>query len=434
MKKTMNYTLFVMAVMTALITGCDFETDTNGLELTVNEGTDQDIDTLSTPETLELTPEELDLVNNSNVFALNLFKQIRDSTIMGMKAFIISPMSITYALGMLNNGAAGNTQAQINRVLGFGDTGASGINDFCYKMQKMAPTLDSLTKIKIANTIFMNEGYELTPKFTQIANTYYNAYPVTRKFDSQTLYAINKWASDNTEQMIDNVLNENTFDPNAVSYLLNAIYFKGIWKYKFNNSLTEEAEFIHVGDMDVITTCKMMCMHNIKLEYSENQEYQAIRLPYGNGSFQMTVLLPKFKNNQMLNILPEVPTIETWDLLNNTMDSVDIDYLRIPRFETDTNIDLIPVMSALGMKDAFGVGADFSNFCNTSVSIGLMKQVAKIKVDEEGSEAAAVTVIGVRTVMEQFKTVTFDANHPFLYFISESNTGAIMFMGQYTGF
>ena len=154
----------VVTVMTALITGCDPATDIKEPELI--------IDPVYPPETMELTKAEQGMVNSSNEFAFNLFKQIRESTNLTMRSIVVSPISITYALGMLNNGAAGNTQAQINRVLGFSETGASGINDFCYKMQSMLPALDSLTKILIANTIYMNEGYELKPEFTQIANTY----------------------------------------------------------------------------------------------------------------------------------------------------------------------------------------------------------------------------------------------------------------------
>lgn len=415
----------VVTVMTALITGCDPATDIKEPELI--------IDPVYPPETIELTKAEQGMVNSSNEFAFNLFKQIRESTNLTMRSIVVSPISITYALGMLNNGAAGNTQAQINRVLGFSETGASGINDFCYKMQSMLPALDSLTKILIANTIYMNEGYELKPEFTQIANTYYNAYPVTRKFDNQTLDAINKWASDNTEQMIDKVLDERSFDPNAVSYLLNAIYFKGSWTYRFDKALTKPTHFIHAGDADVDVTCQMMCMNDVKLEYTQNEDYQAVRLPYGNGSFQMTILLPRKKKNEPSNGLPIVPTIETWNELNNAMDSVEITELKIPRLETETDIDLIPIMSALGMPEAFGTEADFSNFCNTSAYIGLMKQVAKIKLDEEGTEAAAVTVIGVKNTMGPQESVIFNADHPFLYFISERNTGTILFIGQCTG-
>ena len=381
---------------------------------------------------LKLTRAEQEMVSNSNEFAFNLFRQITVSDY--TKSYIVSPLSITYALGMLNNGAAGNTQAQINEVLGFGSTGADSINAFCYKMIKTAPALDSLTKVLIANTIYMNKGYTLKDGFVNKAKSFYNAEPETRDFhDGETMDVINKWASDHTERMIDRILDENSFDPNAVSYLLNAIYFKGTWTYKFDKGKTEDEQFLHAGDTQDFIQCPMM-RQTAQLKYAVTDDFQALCLPYGNGSFQMTILLPRIKEGHDANELPAVPTAETWQLLNSNMQQCNVD-VKLPRFETDSEIDLIEVMSALGMPDAFSAEkADFSNFCNKSTYIGLMKQVAKIKLDEEGSEAAAVTVIGMKRNSGKDDTVRFHANHPFLYVISEKQTGAIFFIGRFTGY
>ena len=383
-----------------------------------------------TPTELDLTRAEQQMVGSSNEFAFNLFREVQD----GVKSQIVSPVSITYALGMLNNGAAGETQKQINSVLGFADTGADGINAFCYKMLQRAATLDPLTKVLIANTIYMNKGYELQTEFVQRAKTFYDAEPETRDFhDGKTRDVINKWGSDHTEGMIKEALKEDEFNPDAVSYLLNAIYFKGSWKKKFDKALTMKEAFIHAGETEEMTYTFADMMHQTtNFEYAETGDCQALRLPYGNGSFQMTVLLPKKKTNA----LPKVPTAEEWRQLNEQMDSTLVD-VSLPRFETDTDIDLKPIMTKLGMPDAFNpFKADFHDFCNVPVYIELMKQVAKIKVDEEGTEAAAVTVIGVvKTSIEPApQYVTFHANHPFLYVISEQQTGAVLFIGQYTGY
>ena len=216
-------------------------------------------------------------MNESNDFAFNLFREVQD----GVKSQIVSPISITYALGMLNNGAAGETQAQINKVLGFGDTGADGINAFCYKMLNMASTLDPLTKVMIANTIYMNKGYELQTEFVKKANTFYNAEPETRDFyDGKTCDVINKWGSDHTEGMIKEVLKMDEFDPDAVSYLLNAIYFKGSWKKKFDKALTMKEAFIHAGETEEMTYTFADMMHQMtNFEYAETDDCQALRLP-----------------------------------------------------------------------------------------------------------------------------------------------------------
>ena len=404
-----------LSMMATTLTGCSSDNDKP--EVT----TDPVI-----PTTMELTRAEQELVERSNDFAFDLFRTAQDKK----ESQILSPISITYALGLLNNGAAGDTQSQINNVLGFGSTGADGINDFCYKMLKRAPGLDPLTKVMIANNIYMNEGYVLKPDFVQKAKLFYDATPETRDFhDGKTMNVINQWASNHTEGMIQEVLNERSFDPDLVSYLLNAIYFKGSWTKKFDKALTMEEPFLlTTGSYN--KSCPMM-HQAATFAYAENNDYQALNLPYGNGSFQMTVLLPK-KN---VTAVPSVPTAEVWQQLCEKMDSTLVD-VAFPRFETNTDIDLVNIMTKLGMPDAFDdIKANFPNFCNTPVYISLMKQVAKIKLDEEGTEAAAVTVIGMtgKSAGSEPKYVTFYATHPFLYVISEKQTGAVFFIGQYTG-
>jgi serpin B len=417
----------------ALLTGC-------GQDDSIKETEQKTDPVVSHVSDIELTSAELEMVNSSNEFAFNLFRQISDSaTDIDAKSEIVSPLSITYALGMLNNGAAGNTRTQINEVLGFGDTGADSINAFCYKMIKTAPELDSITKVMIANNIYLNSNYSLKEDFVQKVNHYYDAYPQVRDFhDPQTLAEINQWASDHTEQMIDKVLDKDEFNENAVSYLLNALYFKGSWAFKFDKTETIEERFYHPGDTQEVTKRPMMQMHTA-IEYAINNEFEAIHLPYGNGSFQMTVLLPRIKEGEEPGKLPVVPTLRIWQELNRSMRPREV-ILKLPRFETESNMDLIEIMKKLGMTDAFTADADFSNLCNwPPVKIGLMKQVAKIIVDEEGSEAAAVTIIGMEVTMlpdgpQPHSYIHFNANHPFIYVITEKKTGAIFFIGRYTGF
>lgn len=415
----MNKKNITIALLAALLAGCNLD---NGIE----EPTPT-IDPVYPPTGLALTKSEMQMVQQSNTFAFNLFNQISDTTAwesdIKTKSFMVSPLSITYALGMLNNGAAGNTQAQINDVLGFGQTGADSINAFCYKMLQAAPALDSMTKVLITNNIYLNQGFEIKPEFQKKANDFYDAQPETRNFaDGETMDVINKWASDHTEQMIDTVLTEDEFDERADYYMLNALYFKGEWTTKFDKAKTKEASFSTPGRKTV-----MVPMMNLQaeFEYSQNNDYQAIRLPYGNGSYYMTVLLPKAFNGD----LPALPSAQAWKELNRNMEKTLID-LSMPRIETDTDIDLIDIMKGLGMTDAFTRAADFSELSVVWTYISLFKQVAKIKLDEEGTEAAAVTIIGNPRGQTYPK---FTANHPFIYLISEKNSDAIFFMGRFMG-
>ena len=428
MKLINRWAVITLTLMTTIFTGCSLSDNYDGPE------------TPADPGALELTPVELELVDHSNDFAFNLFKQIIDSRSADEskknKSLIVSPISITYALGMLNNGAAAETQKQINKVLGFGDAGADGINNFCRKMLNRAPQLDSLTKVMIANNIYMNKRYVLNSEFTKIANTYYNAYPETRDFhDGQTLDVINKWASDHTEEMIKEIMDESSYDPDAVSYLLNAIYFKGEWATKFDRERTQDEEFYHAGDTKDLIKRPMMHLGE-ELEYDEIDGYQVVRLPYGNKTFQMTILLPIVGENNV-NALPAVPSAKTWSkICRNKWHSYTVQ-LALPRIDTFTDIELPEIMAALGMPDAFNPDkADFSNFCDKETYIGMMKQVAAINLDEEGTEASAVTVIGMinTAYAPDPQIICFYANHPFIYIISEKSSNAIFFIGQYTGY
>ena len=374
---------------------------------------------------ISLTRAESELVNENNNFAFNLFRQVSSD-----KSEIVSPISITYALGMLNNGAVGETQAEINKVLGFGTAGADSINAFCKKMLTEAPKLDKLTKVMIANTIYMNQGFELKQDFITKAKTYYDAEPETRNFaDGQTRDVINKWGNDHTEGMIPEVLKEEEFSPIAVSYLLNAIYFKGAWAEKFDKGNTKDETFKGYSAESQVP----MMHQEHEFNYAETDDCQALCLPYGNNAYRMTILLPK--EGKTINDVLKNLTAESWQRYQYMGDAI-VD-VKLPRFESKSDVNLKPIMSALGMPRAFDPGlADFSNFCNVPTYIDLMKQVAIIKLNEEGTEAAAVTVIGMEMsamVPSEPQHVQFFANRPFLYVISEQSTGAIFFIGQYMG-
>jgi serpin B len=429
MKKNSMWVAIPLMMVTVITASCSSSDDEKKSEQTIRP--------VELPTTLELTRSEQEMVGNGNDFAFNLFREARDKT----QSQILSPISITYALGMLNNGAAGETQKQINQVLGYSETGAKGINDFCYKMMQKAATLDDQTKVLIANNIYLNQDYQLLPDFVNAAKAFYDASPETRNFnDGQTCDVINQWTSDHTEGMIKEVLKKDEFDSDAVSYLLNAIYFKGMWQQKFDKNTTKDDLFKHPGTTNEALTKPMMNQIS-ELEYMETDDYQALRLPYGNGAWQMTILLPKVTDDNEIKTGADIDKVLTsltaasWQQIQQQLKPVSVN-VRLPRFESDTNIDLVPIMKKLGMTKAFDEQlADFPYFCNMPTYIKLMKQVAKIKLDEEGTEAAAVTVIGmVKNAPSKPNYITFHANHPFLYIISEQSSDAIFFIGQYTGY
>lgn len=418
----MRHKMLWAAVALMMMTACSSDNDETIVNPEDNEWTP-----------ISLTRAEQELVTSNNDFAFNLFRLAGPRKIWVEdpdKGIILSPISITYALGMLNNGAAGETLQQINKVLGFNN--ADEVNAFCKKMLTEALHLDKLTKVQIANNIYVNKDYTLNPVFVEKANDFYNAQPETRDFaDGKTLDIINQWASDHTEKMIEKVLSEDEFKPNAVSYLLNAIYFKGAWAEKFKKEETKEEAFKSTGK-------KVPMMHlEHKLLYADKGDYEALQLPYGNGAYSMTILLPK--EGKSTYDIAQGLTAESWKTMwqSGVPSEGAIVDVKLPRFETNTDLDLVETMSRLGMPNAFDPQtAEFPDFCNTPTFIGLMKQVARIKVSEEGTEAAAVTEIGMLNSLagpSQPIHVDFHADHPFIYMISEKSTGTIFFIGHYTG-
>ena len=397
------------------------------------------------PKTIELTDAERSLVEQNSDFAFNLFRQARKA-----ENFVISPLSITYALGMLNNGAEGITREEISQVLSGGrQTGYADVatmNDFCHKMLVESALIDKDTRVSIANSIFFNgdrKDIELKSAFKDAAAAYYDAKPAVLSFsDEATLGIINQWATDHTDGMIRDLLKpEDMNDPNLVSFLLNAVCFKGTWLNQFDEQLTKRQSF------DDMRSTVMMMTQTSEFLYAETDLYQSIVLPYGSmagkdlqaeaGAYQMTLFLPR--HGKTLDDVLTAMNGKNWNAAEYKRYEVK---LSMPRIETDTDQDLVEIMASLGMKNAFlnYDGHGFWDFChfgdNEDYSdpcwISIMKQKAHLKLDEKGTEAAAVTVVAMldKSMPEYME---FIANRPFLYIISERSTGSIFFIGQYMG-
>ena len=371
------------------------------------------------PKTITLTDAERQLVEHNSDFAFRLFRKTRDA-----ESHVISPLSITYALGMLNNGAEGITREEINTVLGSADVGSPDvINAFCRKMLTESNLLDESTRVAIANNIYFNaDRSELSLKsaFKEAATTYYDATPSVLSFsDEATLGIINQWVSDKTDDMIHDLLKpEDMKIPNLVSFLLNAICFKGAWTFPFDEKYTMKTYF------DGTKRTAMMMTQMNEFRYAETDLYQSVVLPYGNGSYQMTLFLPR--QGKTIDDLLAAMNGKNWNAAEYANREV---WLNMPRIETDTEQDLEDIMISLGMENAFlkSPGAhgflDFCHFGDDEADsdqcwIGMMRQKAHLKLDEKGTEAAAATVIAmVDKGMPQY--AEFIADRPFLYVISE---------------
>ena len=346
---------------------------------------------------INLTDEEQTLVTPVNDLGFNMFRKVGTD-----ESILLSPLGMTYALGLINNGAAGKTRIQINRVLGCDDTGATIINKFCRKMLTEAPRIDKLTTLEITNEFFSHKSNKPKSAFKKVA---------IDKYDTKF------------KELESDLLN--------VFTLVNTIYFKGVWTDKFRKSNTRDEVFI--GEDGKEQTMPMMNQMR-QFFYTENDLWQALCLPYSNGAYQMIVMLPK--EGKTVQEVAQSLTADSWEKCYDQMRRVTVD-VKLPRFESSSEVNLTGVISALGMPNAFSMGkADFRNLFDLKSCISKVTQIGRIKVDETGTEASVVTALQGRISgldLVQPDMVRFYATHPFLYFIREWSTGTIFFIGQYMG-
>ena len=362
------------------------------------------------------------MADNNNDFACKLFRTINEQK---KGSSIVSPISVSYVLGMLNEGADGETRQQITDVLGLGGS-VQEINEYFKKMMHEAQSVDPSVTLKNANCIFVISGKRLIPQYKADMQNYYNAHVEAINFNSSSiLNKINNWCKTHTDGMIPELLKKGELNPNRVMYLLNAVYFKASWTDQFDPRSTRDLDFItHDGK-----TVKRPMMHREGMaDYGKNDLCKMLCLPYGNKAYSMVVLLPnegKTTDDIIRNLSAQ--KLKEWQ---SQMRSEEVNIL-MPRFTTESETHLEDILSSMGMPRAFRDNAEFPNMIqNEGLSVSMMKQKAKIEVNQEGTEAAAVTIAETITFGEHFYKY-FYATRPFVYYIMEKNTGTIYFMGTY---
>ena len=379
---------------------------------------------------IQLSAEQKQMRDNNNEFAWRLFQTMQEQK--GDISTVLSPISVTYMLGMLNAGAAGTTRDEITATLGFGSD-PTAVNEYCKKMIEEAPNVDPAATVKIANCINVNSamGLSLLKQYVNDMTNYYSAQVEALDFTkSSTLEKINKWCSKNTDGMIPSILDE--LNPDAAMCLLNAIYFNADWTEKFDVNDTRNSSFT-LPDGSIVTR---ELMHRKAIAQGcESELCSMLRIPFGSGGYSMYVMLPAEgkTTGDLIREMSQQELTDHLDVIGMTPHEVDI---LMPRFEIMSDINLINVLEPMGIKSAFTTSADFSNMSNTSMYVSMMKQKAKIEVNEDGAKASAVTIAmaGFTSPGPQlYEKAEFHANRPFLYFILEESTRSIFFIGTYCG-
>ncbi|RLD62221.1 MAG: serpin family protein [Bacteroidetes bacterium] len=371
---------------------------------------------------INLNLKEQSLVNSSNKFGFDLLNEINKTEEQNKNIFV-SPLSVSFALAMTYNGADNETKTAMEQALRLNGLTTDEINSSFKNIMNSLIGLDPKVTLNIANSIWYRENFHVEQNFIDVNRDYYDAEVNALDFGApQAKDIINNWVATNTNNKIKKIIDE--LSTETVMILINAIYFKGNWKYKFEKDATDIKPF-YLADG---TTKKVLMMQQEgDFNYLSTDLFTAIELPYGDEKFSMLIMLPKQDKttNDIINELND-NNWNTW--INNFEKTNDINVI-IPKFKFKYDKILNDVLKNMGMEIAFMGGADFAKI-NPSESLSISKVIHKTYVDvnEDGTEAAAVTAVLLDNCVGPANI--FNANKPFIFAIKEKSTNSILFIGK----
>jgi serpin B len=367
----------------------------------------------------DLTAAEEGLIAADNAFGLKLFREIHAQEQPGSNLFV-SPLSVAMALAMTYNGADGATQAAMQETLELQGLTIDEVNQSYRSLIDLLDGLDPSVAFLLANSIWPREGFTVEQDFLDVNQEYYDAEVSVLDFaDPNAAPTINGWVSEATNGKIESIVPD-PIPGNVVMYLINAIYFKGDWTLQFDPELTADAPFI-LEDGTQKQVPMMAYPDVVEVGYYWDGDVQAVDLTYGGKAYSMTIVLPV--GDGEIGAVVESLDAERWAAIIAGLTVQEID-VRMPKFELEYEIKLNDVLIALGMGVAFGPGADFSKIA-PGIWIGEVKHKSFVEVNEEGTEAAAVTSVS----MIDSAPPSFWVNRPFVFAIRERFSGTILFMG-----
>lgn len=371
-------------------------------------------------------------ITRHNIFAIDIYQQMAKDPAQNDKNIFFSPFSIYMAFSFLYEGARTETASEMERVFGFySDTEA--------RHEHVSQTIatinrdDSHATLETANALWLNMGFDPYDTYTDIVRDVYLADIETLDFRDDvggSIERINGWAADKTNDKIPEVVYESTFDPVPAAILNNAIYFKGTWVKQFDPDNTRTDTFWKTNTAKVDAD---FMQNQAFFNYTESDGVQILQMPYEGDRLSMLVFLPLEKNNiGQLEKTLSAEAISAWQQQQQPTDVI----VSMPKFKAETEYPLVEYLKNLGMPSAFDKHmADFSGIINLTTLDGNLYvseayQNAFVDVNEEGTEAAAVTTIVLMIEEEVPQPVKFTANHPFIFAIQDDESGTILFMGR----
>ena len=369
----------------------------------------------------KLSKTDAKVLKGQQEFGWNLIKKLYFAK--PGQNIILSPVSVSFALSCALDGASGETLAQMKAVMGMQDILPADIHTNIGFLMFSLLNRDPEVQLSIANSLWVMKGDSLLKEYENSVKTYYNAETaVIDPNDPGMAGRINNWVKGATKGMIDSIIEQIPGDLSVL--ILNAVYFKGVWAQPFPGGMTADLPFTCFDKTK--KTAKMMYMQ-AKLPYYEEKGFQSVSMDYGKGKFAMVVVLPAAGTDMAMFISSF--GADKWNTVVSGMGNVKVE-MGMPRFTAESDMGLNDTMSALGMPAAFVGGFD-QMAAGENLFISIIKQKAKIIVNEQGSEASAVTAIHItkNSVEPAEKIVRMICDRPFLYAIIDRETGIPLFMG-----
>lgn len=405
MKKSIQLTVFLSFV--GLFIACDSDNDVNNQKL-------------PDAEPIELRLSEK--VKTDNQFALDLFKTTYESVI--ETNVFVSPLSVSMALNMTLNGATGETEREMLEALRASDYSIDQINEYSQSLRKALLEVDPSTELKIANSIWYDKGLPVKDDFIAVNKDSYNAEVNAIDFLSpDAATQINSWCVKQTNGKINEIIEK----VSGVMYLVNAIYFKGIWVSKFDKGDTRKEDFYQVDGQKKQVD---MMRQSDNFNYCSDENCGYLELPYGNNAYSMILMLPH--DGKTTDDIVRHLDNDSWQVTNR-MSGHEVN-IRLPRFKTECRYKMHDdILPAMGMIVPFTDMADFSGISGVPLLISEVIHKTFVEVNEEGTEAAAVTSVGMDLTSPGVITpiiIDYFVNKPFLFAIRENSTGVILFFGK----
>ncbi len=380
----------------------------------------------SEPKPIRLSADQQAMVQNGQGFAFDLFREVVANAKEEENVFI-SPLSVSLALAMTYNGADGTTKTAMHDAMQLPDLPTDKINEAWQQLIKDLQSVDPKVLLTIANSIWYDHMFQVEPPFISTNRTYYNAEVRALDFtDAGAVDIINQWVAENTNKLIEKIIDN--IPQEAVMYLVNAIYFKGQWTYEFDPAATQQESF-YLAD----GTTKMVDMmsQSADMNFYRHEQFRVAELPYGRGNYSMIVVLPNH-DVSMASITQQLDNTFWNDLSEKHFSKREL-VVSLPKFRFAFEQKLKDALTNMGMGIAFAPNmANFSGINPLAeLFINEVFHKAFVEVNEEGTEAAAVTAVEVGiTSVGPDTPEFFTVNRPFLFFIRETTTNAIIFAGR----